>query len=89
LESPEVGINRVSGLLHRDELLAATSFLMPEGEYDTLAGFLLTLFERVPEQGEHVSYGGWELKIVEMERNRISKVLLVKSNEGGSLEEDA
>jgi CBS domain containing-hemolysin-like protein len=83
LESPEAGINRVSGLLHRDELLAATGFLMPEGDYDTLAGFLLTLFERVPEQGEHVSYGGWELKVVEMDRNRISKVLLVECDDTG------
>jgi CBS domain containing-hemolysin-like protein len=67
----------VSGMLHRDEVAEMTKFAMPEGDYDTLAGFLLTLFDRIPEQGEHVSHDGWEFKVVEMEKNRIAKVLLV------------
>jgi CBS domain containing-hemolysin-like protein len=64
-------------MLHRDEVAELTRFVLPEGDYDTLAGFLLTLFDRIPDQGEHVSYDGWEFKVVEMEKNRISKVLLV------------
>jgi CBS domain containing-hemolysin-like protein len=71
------GIHTVSGMLHRDELRDQTGFELPEGDYETLAGFLLTLFDRVPRQGDHVSHGGWEFKIVEMDRNRIARVLLV------------
>ncbi|MGH2808274.1 MAG: hemolysin family protein [Actinomycetota bacterium] len=67
----------VSGMLHRDEVAELTRFVLPDGDYDTLAGFLLTLFDRIPEQGEHISYDGWEFKVIEMEKNRIAKVLLV------------
>jgi CBS domain containing-hemolysin-like protein len=74
--SPD-GVHVVSGMLHIDEVAEITDFRMPEGDYETLAGFLLTLFDRIPAQGEHVSYGPWEFKVVEMENRRISKVLMV------------
>jgi CBS domain containing-hemolysin-like protein len=74
--TPE-GVHSVSGMLRRDELREQTGFDMPEGDFETLAGFLLSLFDRVPRQGEHTSFQGWELKVVEMDRNRIARVLLV------------
>ena len=74
--APE-GIHVLGGMLHPDEVADACGFTMPEGDYDTLAGFLLTLFDRIPSKGEHVSYEGWEFKVVEMDRLRISKVLVV------------
>jgi CBS domain containing-hemolysin-like protein len=74
--TPE-GVHTVSGMLRRDELREQTGFELPDGDFETLAGFLLTLFDRVPRQGEHVSFDGWELKVVEMDRNRIARVLLV------------
>ena len=74
--TPE-GVHTVSSMLHRDELRDQTGFELPEGDFETLAGFLLTLFDRVPRQGDHVSHGGWEFKVVEMDRNRIARVLLV------------
>ena len=64
-------------MLHQDEVAEQAGFEMPEGDYDTLAGFLLTLFDRIPEAGDHVAYAGWEFKVVEMEDRRIAKVLLV------------
>jgi CBS domain containing-hemolysin-like protein len=78
--TPE-GVHTVSGMLRRDELREQTGFELPDGDYETLAGFLLTLFDRVPRQGEHVSFAGWELKVVEMDRNRIARVLLVAPSE--------
>jgi len=71
------GIHVVSALLHEPEVLEVTGFEMPEGDYDTLAGFLLSLFDRIPEQGDHISYESWEFKVVEMDGNRIDKVLVV------------
>jgi CBS domain containing-hemolysin-like protein len=75
--SPVAGVHRVSGMLHSDELREATGFEMPEGDYDTLAGFLLSLFDHIPQKGEQVSYNGWEFKVLEMDRNRISEVLMI------------
>jgi CBS domain containing-hemolysin-like protein len=63
-------------MLHPDEILEATGLDLPDGDYETLAGFLLNRLDRIPEAGEHVSYGEWEFKILEVEKNRISRVLV-------------
>jgi CBS domain containing-hemolysin-like protein len=74
--SPE-GIYVISGMLHPDEVREATGFDMPDGDYETIAGFLMSELDRVPEQGDHASYEGWEFKVIEMDRRRIVKVLVV------------
>jgi CBS domain containing-hemolysin-like protein len=71
------GVHVLSGLMHADEVKDATGFEMPDGPYDTLGGFLLWLLGRIPVAGEHVSYEDWEFKVVDMDGNRIDKVLLV------------
>ncbi|MGH2827646.1 MAG: hemolysin family protein [Actinomycetota bacterium] len=71
------GIRVVPGMLHPDEVLEQTGFEMPEGDFETLAGFLLTEFDRIPSQGDHIEFGGWEFKVVEMDNRRIAKVLMV------------
>lgn len=78
--SPE-GVHVVAGMLHPDELRDATGFEMPEGNYETLAGFLLESFDRIPSAGDHISFNGWEFKIVEMEKRRIAQVLMVRAPE--------
>ena len=83
LTSPLSGINVVSGMLHPSEIEEATGFEIPEGDYETLAGFLLSLFARVPDVGDQASHSGWEFKVVAMDRNRIDKVLVVAPSEGG------
>lgn len=82
MTSSPKGVHVVSGMLHTDEVQQLTDFDMPEGDYETLAGFLLTLFDRIPEQGDHIAYDDWELKVVEMDGRRISKVLLVAPPQG-------
>lgn len=77
LTAPPEGVHVVSGMLHPDEVREATGFAIPEGDYDTLAGFLLTLLDHLPEKGEHAFYEGWELKVIDMDRRRIARVLLV------------
>jgi CBS domain containing-hemolysin-like protein len=76
-EERHSGANLVQGLSRPDELREQTGLEIPEGDYDTFAGFLLSLFDRIPRKGDHISYKNWELKIVEMDRNRIDKVLVV------------
>jgi CBS domain containing-hemolysin-like protein len=78
LTSSPQGVHVVPGMSHSDELEEATGFELPDGNYETLAGFLLELFDRIPAVGDHISYDGWEFKIVEMEKRRIGQVLMVK-----------
>ena len=47
---------------------------LPVGEYETLAGFLLDQFGRVPEIGDDVAHGDTRLTVSEMRGVRISKV---------------
>ena len=72
------GVHVASGLLHADEVRAVCGFEMPDGPYDSLGGFLFSLFNRIPNKGDHVSYLGWEFKVVEMDGHRIDKVLIVQ-----------
>lgn len=66
----------VPGALHPDEVRDATGFDMPDGDYETLAGFVLDRLGHVPEVGETIEYGGWELEVTEMDRRRIATVLI-------------
>jgi CBS domain containing-hemolysin-like protein len=88
LTRPPSGIHLVPGLMHAAELEEATGFQLPEGDFETLAGLLLSKFDRIPKQGEHVSHDGWEFKVVEMDRNRIARVLVVAPSEPAKATED-
>lgn len=47
-------------------------------EYETLAGLVLSLLQKMPRGGEIVRYGDYKLTIVDIEGKRISKVKLEK-----------
>jgi CBS domain containing-hemolysin-like protein len=64
----------LSGALHGDEVHDACGFEVPDGEYETLAGFILDRLGHVPEVGEVVDHEGWRLEVAEMDRRRISLV---------------
>jgi CBS domain containing-hemolysin-like protein len=66
----------VPGSLHPDEVLDATGFEPPEGEYETLAGFVLDRLGRIPVAGDHFDHDGWELQVVRMDGLRIDAVEL-------------
>ena len=42
----------LDGTLHPDEVFDACGFVVPEGDYETLAGFVLGALGRIPEPGE-------------------------------------
>ena len=48
---------------------------IPEGEYDTLGGFILSITEDIPEVGDMIHYPPFEIKIETMEDTRIDNVL--------------
>jgi CBS domain containing-hemolysin-like protein len=72
----EAGELVVSGSLHADELFDATGFEMPEGDYETLAGFVLDQLGSIPDVGEVVTYEGWRLEVDAVDRRRVARVRL-------------
>ena len=68
------GAYDVAARIRRDELSEATGFSMPEGRFETLAGLLLTLLQRVPRVGDAVSFRGWTFRVAAMQGQRIDRV---------------
>jgi CBS domain containing-hemolysin-like protein len=67
----------VDGLLREDELMEQTGFRLPEGPYETLAGFLLARLGHIPVAGESLAENGWEFTVMEVDRHRIEQVRVV------------
>ncbi len=49
---------------------------LPDGDYDTLGGLILSVNENLPEEGETIEIPGYSLEILLMEEARIEKVKL-------------
>ncbi|MFF5172445.1 hemolysin family protein [Micromonospora sp. NPDC000089] len=71
----------VDGVLRSDELAEQTGFPLPEGPYETLAGFLMARLGHIPVPGETVDESGYEFTVVEVERHRIEQVRVVRPEE--------
>ena len=52
-----------------------------EQEFDTLAGFILHHLERIPKTGDKLDWEGFQIEILDMDAQRIDKVLVVVSDE--------
>ncbi len=50
----------------------------PGEDYHTLGGMLMWMMSRIPKTGEFVEWGGWRIEVVDMDGNRIDRVLAVK-----------
>jgi CBS domain containing-hemolysin-like protein len=48
---------------------------LPDGQYVTLGGLLFERFGHIPAEGEHVTVGGWDLRVVEMDKRRVAQVV--------------
>lgn len=66
----------ISGLLRADELADAVGFVMPEGDYETVAGLVLERLGRIPAVGDGIELDGWQLSVTRMDRRRIAELRL-------------
>jgi magnesium and cobalt exporter, CNNM family len=69
----------VDGVLREDELREQTGFRLPEGPYETLAGFMMARLGHIPSVGETVHENDWEFTVVETDRHRVEQVRVVRS----------
>ncbi len=51
---------------------------LPEGDYETVAGFVLSYLGHIPREGEQLKYGDLKLVIAEMRGVKIEKVVVTK-----------
>ncbi len=62
----------VDGLLNLDEFAEQTGIELPEGPYETVAGYLLAALGHLPGQGESVEVAGRKLTVTQMDGRRIA-----------------
>jgi putative hemolysin len=75
IEKLKDGSMVVEGTVSAKELREGHNVPIPESEeFQTVAGFMLDQLGSVPKGGEVVPVGDWRLTVVDVERNRISKV---------------
>ncbi|MEN9681555.1 MAG: hypothetical protein RLZZ627_1448, partial [Pseudomonadota bacterium] len=53
-----------------------------DGNYHTIGGFVMEHLGRVPRSADHFEWGGLHFEVVDMDRNRVDKIL-VSRLEGG------
>lgn len=61
--------------------LLETEVRFPEeasGTYHTLAGFVMTFLGHIPQMSDHFEWEGYRIEVVDMDRNRIDRLLITK-----------
>lgn len=46
-----------------------------KGYYRTVAGLIMFILQRIPNVGDHIEYGGFRYEVIDMDGNRIDKVM--------------
>ena len=64
----------IDGAMTIDEANDQLSLNIPEGDYETIAGFIIENYQKIPEVGDKTSYDNLRITISEKQGSRISKV---------------
>ena len=76
IQKLDAGSFRVSGKLPIDELNAVTGLQIPKESFDTVGGWVLDLFGRVPHKGEKKETANLFVAVEKVERTRVVEVLV-------------
>jgi CBS domain containing-hemolysin-like protein len=66
----------VDGQTHVDRVEEELGLEIPEGEYVTIAGFVLDLAGEIPVAGTTFTFGDWTFRVQSVEKRRISELVI-------------
>jgi putative hemolysin len=69
----------VEGGMSIEEVNEEMDIKLPEGEYETLAGFVLDVLGHIPDEGEQFDFNDLKFEILEMQDLKIEEVRVTKS----------
>ncbi|MCH7706734.1 MAG: HlyC/CorC family transporter, partial [Chloroflexi bacterium] len=69
---------QVDGGMRVEEANQRMDLGIPDGTYETIAGFLLTRLGHIPREGEHIHHNGFLLEVIEMRRVKIEQVKVTR-----------
>jgi putative hemolysin len=73
-EEPAEGPHEVDGLWNLDDFAEATGLQLPEGPYETVAGYVLAELGRLPVVGDTVTVEGRTMTVLELDGRRIARI---------------
>ncbi|MFC1916394.1 hemolysin family protein [Chloroflexota bacterium] len=80
---------QIDGSMRIEEVNEEMELELPEGDYETVAGFVLHLLGHIPKLNEQLRYKGLKLVITEMRGLKIEKILLTKEKAATAVCEDS
>jgi putative hemolysin len=69
--------DELDGLCNLDEVRESTGLELPDGPYETLAGFVMADLGTLPTVGAEVEVEGWRLTVTELDGRRASRVRVI------------
>jgi putative hemolysin len=70
------GPREVDGLLNLDDFTEVTGLELPDGPYETVAGYVLAELGRLPEVGDSIEVEGRSIAVLELDGRRIARLLV-------------
>jgi putative hemolysin len=74
---------QIDGAMRIEDINDEMSLGIPEGDYETVAGFILHLLHRIPKQGEQMKYKDLKIVITRMTGVKIEEVLVTRETSVG------
>jgi putative hemolysin len=71
------GPAEVDGLLNLDDLAEQTGLRLPDGPYETAAGWAMWRLGRLPARGDVVRVEGWTVEVLDLDGRRASRLRVV------------
>ncbi|MBM7556245.1 hemolysin family protein [Halanaerobacter jeridensis] len=82
IQQPDSNRIIVDGRVDIDEINDHLDISLPEEDYETISGFVLSMLGYVPDEGEKIEFEDLEITVTKISQRRISKVKIEKkSNE--------
>ena len=78
------GTQEVDGLLNLDEFAERTGVTLPEGPYETAAGYVMNALGTVPVVGDSAEAAGHRLTVSELDGRRIARLRLTPAQSAGA-----
>ena len=69
----------LAGAMPADEMAELLRIDLPENQdYETVAGYILSVLHHLPAAGETLNAGGWRFEVVDLDGRRTDKVIASK-----------
>jgi putative hemolysin len=81
------GVATLPGGLTIEDFAEETGVILEDGDYETVAGYVISRLGRIPEVGDAVLVDDTRIEVAEMDRRRVTMVSVTRASESSSGED--